>query len=250
MHFLVVQSNGVRFDADICLWYSISKQKCCEIGSKGMYVKLMCFHLKVLILSFLAAAVVVALTVLNFTILRDRNTVFQSVLTLAVGLMIPVIGWFGAKSSNRNMVGVFCAFSFSCGLFNLISYCVVMASIATVRSIIADCAPDGTVVINGEIDYTICTDYTDSMLTDMYIIATCITIPVILLQWAGSYFGNKLYETLTPGVVITYNASPYAGQGYTGHPVGRAGVVPVPYPVVIPAEAVIVHSPTKKSDYV
>lgn len=186
-------------------------------------------------LSFLAAAVVVALTVLNFTILRDRNTVFQSVLTCIVGLLIPLMGWIGAKNSNRSMVGMFCASSFTCGLFNLISYCVVMASIAAVRVIIEDCSPNDTVIIDGEVNTTICKDYTDDMLVNMYIIATCVTIPVVILQCTGSYYGNKLLSKLTPGVIITYEIDPY--------PYGGQPIITVPPPTyTVPANAVTVQA--------
>ena len=165
----------------------------------------------------------------------------------------------GAKTNNRNMVGMFCAFSFSCGLFNLISYAVVMVSIAAVKSIIADCSEDGTVVIDGETNTTICTDYTDESLRNMYVIATCVTIPVVVLQCVGAYFGNHLYAKLTPGVILTYNADPYPRGGFGGQVYGMEGggivratpspgIVTVPYPnpvTVIPAQAVTVDSPIR-----
>ena len=198
-----------------------------------------------LFLSFLAAAVVIGLTVLNFTIFRDNNSAAQSVLTCVVGLLIPVIGWVGAKESNRSLVGMFCAFSFSCGLFNLISYCVVMWSISAMRSIISDCAPDGTVIVDGEVNTTYCSDYTDDSLRDMSIIATCVSIPVIFLQCIGAFYGNKLYTTLTPGVIITYGTDPYPRGGFGEPRIYGVGIVTAPSPVIYQADAVVVDSPKK-----
>ena len=179
---------------------------------------------KVLILSFLAAAVVIALTVLNFTILKDRNTIPQSILTCIIGLLIPFMGWIGAKASNQNLIGMFCGFSFTCGIFNLIIYIIVIVSIRTMYVIIQDCSSLGTVVVNGKINNTYCEDYTMDSLRNMYIIASALSVPVIFLQCIGAFYGNKLYSSLTPGVVITYETAP-----------------PRVYGGIVPKEAAVIH---------
>ena len=188
---------------------------------------------KVLILSFLAAAVVIALTVLNFTLLKDRTTIVQSVMTCLVGLAIPFLGWFGARASNRGMVGMFCAFSFACGLFNLVSYILVMTSASWLDRVLYDCKPDGTVVVDGVTRSDICDYYSHDQIRTLYIIASCVTWPVVILQCLGAFYGNRLYSELSPGVVITYTADPYqVGRGYNEVTVVRAGspIVTVPYP--------------------
>jgi hypothetical protein len=170
----------------------------------------------VLLLSFLAATVVVALTILNFTLFRDRNTTVQSVLSCIIGLTIPVVGWLGAKAANRNLIGAFCLSSISCAIFNLISYIIVMVGLSLLDHWLSECQPDGTVVINGEINTTICSDYSHDEVRDMYIIATCISIPVIILQCLGGVYGNVLYRKLTPDFVVAYEADPYPrGQLYS-----------------------------------
>ena len=182
-------------------------------------------------MSFLAAGVVIALTVLNFTVLRDRNTVAQSVLTCLIGLVIPVIGWMGARASNRNMVGIFCAFSLSCAIFNLISYIVVMVSISYLYTYLNECLPNGTVIIDGNVNTHICHDYTLTQARNMFIIASCISVPVIFLQCMGAIYGNKLYSHLTPGVIITYQEEAYQGQAYaTGTVVAGPPIVVEAYP--------------------
>lgn len=189
---------------------------------------------KVLVLSFLAAAVVIALTVLNFTILKDRTTIAQSVMTCLIGITIPFLGWFGARASNRNMLGMFCAFSFSCALFNLVSYIIVMISASWLDGVLGDCRSDGTVLIDGVARTDICDFYTHEDIVRLYIIASCVTWPVVILQCLGAVYGNRLYSELTPGVVITYSATPF--QGYNDVAVVRVGspIVTVPYPTAPP----------------
>lgn len=189
---------------------------------------------KVLIISGLAAIVVIVLAVLNFTILRNRTTVTQSIISLIVGLSIPIVGWFGAKLANRSLLGLFCSFSLSCGLFNLISYILVMSSAGFIDRYLDQCRPDGTVIIDGAINRSLCLDYTHSAVRDVYIIASCVSIPVIILQCLGGIYGNSLYSELTPGVIVTYNTEAYLpGQAYGGAPVTVTGspIVTVAYPV-------------------
>lgn len=192
----------------------------------------MIFSSKVLVLSFLAAAVVIALTVLNFTYLRGQNSVAQSVLTCMIGLIIPLMGWAGAKTNNRNLVGLFCTFSLTCAIFNLISYIVVMVALSVIRKYLGECLPDGTVIIDGVVNTTLCDDYSYSIIDRMYIVATCVSVPVILLQLVGSFYGSRLYSKLSPGVIITYQADPYPrGQVYgmtTVNPVVVTAPQPAP----------------------
>jgi hypothetical protein len=195
---------------------------------------------KVLIISVIGALVVIALTVLNFTVLRDRTTITQSVLSCVVGISIPVIGWIGAKTTNRSIVGIFCSFSLSCGLFNLISYVILMASAGWIDKYLDQCLPNGTVIINGTVDKTICQDYTHDSIRNVYIIASCVSLPVIILQCLGGYYGNSLYASLTPEMVLEYGVQPYAGpQPYIQPTVAVVGspVVTVPYqgPVTVVA---------------
>ena len=159
---------------------------------------------------------VIALTILNFTMFRDRNTTAQSVLSCIIGLAIPLMGWFGAKAANRGLIGAFCLSSISCAIFNLISYIIVMVSLSLLDHWLNECQPDGTVIINGETNTTICSDYTHTDVRNMYIIATCISIPVIILQCMGGIYGNSLYRRLTPEVAVTYQTDPYPrGQVYS-----------------------------------
>ncbi len=154
----------------------------------------------VLIISFISALLVVALTVLNFTIFRDRTTIAQTVISCIIGICIPLLGWFGAKTSNRSMVGAFCSFSLSCSIFNTVTYILVMVSIAAVIDIVSVC---GTADAEPD-DQHYCDDYTIRGLHHMYVIASLVTIPVVILQCLGGFFGNRLFESLTPGMIITY----------------------------------------------
>lgn len=158
---------------------------------------------RVLLISGISALLVVALTVLNFTVFMDRTTVAQTILSCIIGICIPLLGWFGAKSNNRNMVGAFCSFSFSCSIFNAITYILVMVSIAAVIDILNVC---GTASANPD-DQHYCDDYTISELNYMYIVASAVTIPVVILQCLGGFYGNRLYESLCPEVIVTYGAA-------------------------------------------
>ena len=182
---------------------------------------------KVLIFSSLAAVVVIVLTVLNFTVFKDRTTVAQTIISCLVGISIPIMGWFGAKASNRHLVGLFCSFSLTCALFNLISYILIMSSAAVVDKYLDQCLPDGTVVIDGSVNTNLCHDYTHQMIRDIYIICSCVSLPVIVLQCIGGVYGNSLYSKLTPDIIVAYQTEAYVpGQAYvTGSP-----VVTVPSP--------------------
>lgn len=167
---------------------------------------------RVVIISTLSALVVVALTVLNFTIFREGTTVGQTIVSCIIGLCLPVVGWLGSKTNNRPALGLFCSFSFGCGLFNLVSYILLMVSASLFDKYLDQCDPDGTVVINGKVYTGIC-GYTHEYIRNIYIVASCITLPIILLQCLGGIFGSKLYNKLQPGVIITYLSEPCTG-GY------------------------------------
>ena len=182
---------------------------------------------KVVIVSSVAALVVIALTVLNFTVFRGRTTDAQSVITCVVGLSIPVLGFIGAKTSNRGLIGIFCSFSLGCGLFNLISYIVLMSSAALVDKYLNQCLPNGTVVIDGELNRTLCNDYTHSQIRDIYIIASCVSLPVIILQCLGGWYGNSLYSRMETSVVVTYETQAYPQGAVYAQPVATVVASPV-----------------------
>lgn len=188
---------------------------------------------KVVIISTIAALVVIALTVLNFTIFRSRTTDVQSIITCLVGLIIPVLGFIGAKARSRGLVGIFCSFSLGCGLFNLISYIVLMSGAALLDKYLDECKPDGTVIIDGVVDYDLCSDFTHDNIRNIYIIASCVSLPVIILQCLGGWYGNSLYAKMATTAVITYETPAYPqGQVYAA-----------------PAPAVVVASPVVTVPY-
>jgi hypothetical protein len=172
---------------------------------------------RVIIVSVLSAIIVIVLTVLNFTIFRAGTTTVQTILSCIIGLCLPLLGWFGAKTNSRPAVGVFCCFSFGCGLFNLISYILLMVAAAFVDGYLYDCQPDGTLVVDGKVYTGVC-DWTHDSIVNLYIIASCVTIPIIILQCLGGVFGSKLYSKLKSGVIITYNSTPYQGGYKDGAP--------------------------------
>lgn len=162
---------------------------------------------KVLIVSFLSAVFVVTMTILNFTVLNDRSSIAQTIISCLIGISIPLIGWVGAKTSNQTMVGAFCAISFSCSIFNTVTYILIMVSIRAVILILEVCGTSSS----DPNDQEICNDYTISQMNNMYIVATVVAVPAIILQCLGGFFGNQLYTQLTPDVIITYAADPAPG---------------------------------------
>lgn len=169
----------------------------------------------VLVLSLLAAAVAITLAVLNFTIFRDQNRVSQTVISLIIGVTIPLFGWLGAWKNSRSLVGVFFMFSFLISVFNLISYILVMVAIDYTIGVLKDCNSNGTVVIDGQINSSICNNFTEDSLRNMYIIASAVSVPMILLQCLSGVFGGKLYGRMSPAVVITYQVEPPTNVAYT-----------------------------------
>ena len=174
----------------------------------------------VLVLSVISAAVAITLAVLDFTIFEGQNSVSQTVISLIIGISIPMVGWFGAWLTNRLLVGLFCSLSFSLSLFNLISYILIIVGIDYTIDILRNCNPDGTVVINGQINSTICKNYTEDSLRNIYIIASAVSIPMILLQCLSGVFGSRLYGRMSPEVVVTYRVDPPT------HTVGTTFVYP------------------------
>ena len=194
----------------------------------------------VLILSFLAAAGAITLAVLNFTIFQDQNRVAQTVISLIIGVTIPLFGWFGAWLSNRVLVGFFFMFSFLISLFNLVSYILVMVGIDYTIEVLKSCNSSGTVVVDGQVNTTICNSVTEDSLRNMYIIASAVSVPMILLQCLSGLFGGRLYGRMSPGIVITYQVDP---------PKNMVETFSYPQATVI-SDATVIGGPTKgKGNY-
>jgi hypothetical protein len=120
-------------------------------------------------------------------------------------------------------------FAFVGFTINLLSYILFMNSVHQADGLVTSC--NATVIVNGEIKS--CEDGR-TLIRNMYIIASFLSIPIILLNFVAGCLGRELRKELRKGPVVQHSDEPRPDivQGAIASP-AKPQAAPIQAPAVV-----------------
>lgn len=164
-----------------------------------------------------------------------NSYLISSLLGVAIALLVPCCGYFGAKNNNRSQMCCFCCCNFLCGCCHIAGVVFFVGMEALVRQWLNNCDPnvpegvdpmsgcpshDDWVALCQQVGSTSDIDQCVSDLHDvlnsgapLLIVAVVFALPAVCLNCASFIFGKQLYDELGHSqVVVQAPAAIYINQ--------------------------------------
>lgn len=184
---------------------------------------------KVVTLAFITAALQIVYGGYNMT---QGQPIWQCGMTVLLGLLVPLCGYFGAKNNNSNLMCMFCGcscFGAFCAVFGIVAmaagYFGLQALSGHIQKLSCDdpnagidphscqaIAQQGQCSHDAVTSAILCCECVKTVLKEtptLLAIAACLSIPSGLLSTCAFVFGKQLHDELKLGRVIV--AAPGAG---------------------------------------
>lgn len=192
---------------------------------------------RVMCISIVAAVWIIASQAIYYFQATSTTSAAQTFGFVALALLVPCCGYFGAKNSDQNLMCCYCGCNFLQCCANLVFAAVVVLSSAFLAQVVSHCEPDAPDNPDGcptpenweqlcqgkpvdgsgpEACWKYWSDNISTLRTVGYIFVGS-QLPVVCLQCVGFWWGRELYAATSRGVVI-HSAPQFATAVYPAQP--------------------------------